>query len=386
MRRGRWRSGTAVAVCLGLGCSGAMFGVGRAAADSKASHPAALYPQLWDVASLPDGRAFTSGDVRLGREPLLEQWDGSRWSRLPHPAALARSSISPLAAVSDDDLWAVGQLFQSHGEISHPWVGDWDGQSWRRTPLPGPTLNTDIEDATALSATDVWLTGDRITNDHGGLRPVTYHWNGTVWTSVGLPFPGRGRVTDLIGTSGIASDDVWAVGGTVNRTGDRDPQTYVVHWDGTSWSRVSTPNPGSEDNRLLSVTAITPSNVWGVGETGSRGQPHTLLEHDMHGTWHVVRLPPAFHSYTFRAIAVDRPDDVWLVGFTGNGAGFDTVAVHWNGHHWRRTPTPNPGGDTYLTAVSANGPGATWAVGVSNARDTRQQVRLLWDGHSWSRQ
>lgn len=50
--------------------------------------------------------------------------------------------------------------------------------------------------------------------------------------------------------------------------GDREPQwhpgppeTYVVHWDGAAWSRVTTPSPGTDENILLRVTTVTPGDV-----------------------------------------------------------------------------------------------------------------------------
>ncbi|MDX6307103.1 MAG: hypothetical protein QOI06_149 [Nocardioidaceae bacterium] len=348
---------------------------------------AASWPpaELEDVVSLSGSDAFAAGNARLGRDALLERWNGSRWRRLSVPERVAHAPIDPIAVLSDTDVWAVGLIPKQQGNADLPYVVHWDGQTWQHTPLPGATTDTFIEDATAISATDAWLVGDLRTNAHGGLKPVSYHWSGNSWERVNLPAT-KGRRTGLFGVSGTSSTDVWGVGATVNRVGTRDPETYVVHWDGSAWSRVTTPSPGAEENILGHVAAVTPGNVWALGETAApAGQPHSLLEHEVHGVWKVVDLRAAFRGYTFIDIGGDRPNDVWLVGFQAAGTGFATVAVQWNGRTWHRTPTPNPGGDSFLEAVSVSGPGATWAVGDIEGIEHRPPLRLLWNGHAWVR-
>ena len=41
--------------------------------------------------------------------------------------------------------------------------------------------------------------------------------------------------------------------------------SLILHWDGTQWAQVASPNPGP-DNFLYAVAASSPSNAWAVGQ------------------------------------------------------------------------------------------------------------------------
>jgi hypothetical protein len=55
--------------------------------------------------------------------------------------------------------------------------------------------------------------------------------------------------------------DAWAVGIPYTNTGTK---SLIEHWDGTTWTRVPTPNPNS-DSYLSAVAATSPANAWAVG-------------------------------------------------------------------------------------------------------------------------
>ncbi len=42
-----------------------------------------------------------------------------------------------------------------------------------------------------------------------------------------------------------------------------------MHWNGTAWSEVTSPNPGSAHNYLTGVIAVDSNNVWAVGYTNT---------------------------------------------------------------------------------------------------------------------
>src|SRR5690242_16534021 len=71
------------------------------------------------------------------------------------------------------------------------------------------------------------------------------------WSTISSPNPGVGNES-LYGIAAVSANDVWAVGNTQNN-GVGNPQTLIEHWDGTSWSVVPSPNPGS--NNILYAVA-----------------------------------------------------------------------------------------------------------------------------------
>src|SRR5205823_3056059 len=89
--------------------------------------------------------------------------------------------------------------------------------------------------------------------------------DGTQWSIV----PSADFITTtntLRSVSAISSNDVWAVGYYLETQGTLGySRTLVEHWDGAHWSIVPSTNLGT-DAELWSVSALSPNNVWAVGE------------------------------------------------------------------------------------------------------------------------
>ena len=66
---------------------------------------------------------------------------------------------------------------------------------------------------------------------------MTLHWDGTSWSLIPSPDPGGGDAgaSQLFAVSAVSPTDVWAVG---LYTGDIAIDTLILHWDGTAWSQV----------------------------------------------------------------------------------------------------------------------------------------------------
>lgn len=95
------------------------------------------------------------------------------------------------------------------------------------------------------------------------------------WSSgqvVTSPNPGAGY-NALLAVASIPGGELWGVGYMNNTTnGTRLDQTLIEHWDGTQWSVVSSPDPGSSVDALSSVVALGVNNVWAVGSHFSTNQ------------------------------------------------------------------------------------------------------------------
>lgn len=198
------------------------------------------------------------------------------------------------------------------------------------TPNPSPTQNQ-LLGVSAESATDAWAVGLYF-NSVNVAQTLILRWNGTAWSQVPSPDPEPNG--DWLGSvSALSPTDAWAVG--VGRNSAGVDQTLILHWNGTAWSQVSSPDPSSTGNELTGIDAISGSRAWAVGNYGS----HTLI-------------------------------------------------LRWNGHAWSQVPSPNPGiGGDVLTSVSAASRTDAWAVGtyLHGAGATDASLTLHWNGIAWSR-
>jgi hypothetical protein len=178
------------------------------------------------------------------------------------------------------------------------------------------------------------------------------HWDGTVWTIVPSPNSAAGY-SSLLGVAAVSATDIWAVGG-----GQR---TIIEHWDGTAWTIV----PGAEDpnleTRLAAVTALASDDVWAVGQYfDDLENGHTLIQHWDGHQWHIVPSPDAGDSFLFSVAAV-TPHDIWAAGWGTNPYG---LVEHWDGQQWSLIPTQARDAGLYtLAAVNA---GDLWAAGVDS--------------------
>src|SRR5205085_6127883 len=108
---------------------------------------------------------------------------------------------------------------------------------------------------------NVWAVGDTGT---ATLRsnPMSEHWNGSSWTPVSTPTTG----STLWSVSAVSSSAVWAVGtrDTFFR-GKSATRTLAEMWDGTGWHVTPTPNPQPLDSSLASVSALSAQDVVATG-------------------------------------------------------------------------------------------------------------------------
>src|SRR5205085_876417 len=107
-----------------------------------------------------------------------------------------------------------------------------------------------------------------------------------------------GKTNFLNGVAAISANDAWAVG--YEYDANDKLLTMAEHWDGSRWNLVSTPNPGSAQqcgaasyagNMLFAAAAIASNDVWAVGQICTYSTAKTLTEHWDGNTWTVVTSP-----------------------------------------------------------------------------------------------
>ena len=120
----------------------------------------------------------------------------------------------------------------------------------------------------AVSPSSAWAVG--VAGDGGigrtgsavfGNRPLTLRWNGTAWTRV--PSPNLGTDSQINDVAAASAGSAWAVGWTTYSAASTTTP-LILRWNGTAWTRVPSPNLGP-DSVLLSVTATSADSAWAAG-------------------------------------------------------------------------------------------------------------------------
>jgi hypothetical protein len=248
--------------------------------------------------------------------------------------------------------------------------------SIQTSPNPG-TEKTVIQDVDASSPTNVWAVGSYLNG--GGLRTLAQRYDGTSWKDVKAQNLNGGDNV-LNDVAAIGTSNAWAVGWSKDAT-------LIEHWDGTAWTALTSPNPGSRKNALAAIDASGPNDVWAVGfQQGTSGAHETLTLHYNGTAWSAVPSPNVPNaSSTLAAVAVIGPNDVWAAGYSTSATGSRNLAMHWNGTTWTRVAIPNLGaGDSTITDLAAVSGSDIWAVGYTMTSDRYLTVAAHWDGTSWN--
>ncbi|MEO8972998.1 MAG: hypothetical protein ABI406_15540, partial [Ktedonobacteraceae bacterium] len=204
----------------------------------------------------------TNGSV-TGNRTLIEHWDGTRWLVVSSPnASIEGDELYGVAAISANDIWAVGYFENNAETLILPLLEHWDGKQW--SIAQDPAVNSGInfvEAVTAASTNNVWAVGYVINGADN--ENLIMHWDGTQWSVLPtVPVTSDGNILQSV--AAVSSKDVWAVG-RLNVNQGEASSTFALHWNGQAWSHVSTPNNGTLTNSLWGVTALSSTDVWTVG-------------------------------------------------------------------------------------------------------------------------
>jgi hypothetical protein len=311
------------------------------------------------------------------------------------PAALppGNTVLKGVSAVSASDAWAVGYAENSSDALSSL-ILHWNGTSWTKVASPSPGTEANLSAVSAVNASDAWAVGTYV-NSAGSTVTLILHWNGTTWAQVASPNPGTGtsKSEELRAVSVVSASDAWAVGCYLDSDGDF--QTLALHWNGTTWAQVATPNPAgaSSLNQLNGVSTVSASDAWAVGfyPSTSDGADITLTLHWNGTKWTQVSSPIGSGTASSELLGVSARtgSDIWAAGYgETSGEVNESLVLHSNGTSWTQDTTPNPGGiegTTYLNGVSADSASDAWAVGYFTQSDTAlATLALHWNGTTWT--
>ena len=329
--------------------------------------PGAYAGLLHSVAANGPDEAFAVGyyaeNESSARLPLAVGWDGNTWSATSLPSLSGLGSSPVLRGVGgapNGDFWVTGYVTTGYPTNNMPLVIRRSAGGW--TDAGTPTLRPQREypygprggfgeAVLALAADDVWVVGigagygDATSSSVG----LALHWDGSGWTDTEVPIVGN-RTNAINAISGVASDNVWAVGHWRHIAGAY--KALIHHWDGSSWSHVPNPAEDIPQTFLDDVAAAAWNDVWAIG---SINYSAPLMMHFDGSTWSIVSGPPGG-----TAIAAVGPNDVWV---SDASWGF---YYHWDGASWTPVPAPSVTPGAWFDAIyglAVAGPCDVWGVG-----------------------
>jgi hypothetical protein len=170
-----------------------------------------------------------------------------------------------IAGSAADDVWAVGDRLPDSRHV-FPLLEHWDGRRW--TYSAGASLGgrqAFVTNVAALSADDAWAVGYFASVGAKPPTPLIEHWNGRSWSL--RPTRALARLTTalpqtLTSVAAIARDDIWVLG----TPGSNSPDVYL-HWDGASWQLLRGPNisPHAGSAAMQVIATDHRGGLWAAG-------------------------------------------------------------------------------------------------------------------------
>ncbi len=238
---------------------------------------------------------------------------------------------------------------------------------WRVTAVvsSGESIPTNFTAIGASGAKNAWVAG---LGDSDGL--LLERWNGISWKPVAAP-AGSGNENDYVIRTTSATD-VW----TFPQAGTTG---YGLHWNGGSWTKFTFKNVIIGDAAVLG-----PKSVWLFGQkTGKTTTPYAAYYNgSTWKQWSVAVVPGSVTALS--------PSDIWGFGLTPKGT---DIAVHWNGRRWSTLTIPNlPKSHGirwfayYAAATSAHDLWVLDGLALDLAQGTSPPGAILlhWNGSKWS--
>lgn len=235
-------------------------------------------------------------------------------------------------------------------------------QSWSDYG-PGGTTYDSIYSMSATSTSNVWAAGYE---QPSGLskQPVTYYHDSTQWHKYSPPSQGIYNVHMLYGIAASSSTDAWTVG----KYAPSSYQTLAYHWNGFAWSLVTSDNPSTSSDELLSVAVDSSGNAYAVGDYYNN---MPLIE-KWNGTkfaQQTISLPSNATHASLNGVTFSSSSNGWAVGnaYSTSFGGWTYIIYHYDGTSWTSTLGSINAGLNSVTIVSSS---EAWAIGSKGSSGT----------------
>jgi len=297
---------------------------------------------------------------------MTQRYNGTSWSVVPslNASATGYSQLNRVDATSSTNVWAIGSDTQA-GTLVHRY----DGSRWVAMTRPSGVALRGLD---VVSSTEVWIAG------YAGSAATVSQWKNGTWTTRYTQASTGRHLTVFEAIAVDAAGKVWAVGWDRDYNAPGRPvSSLVVHFDGSSWKRESSPNPLNR-NTLTDVVALTNGEVFAVGvaqDTSGGGiTPRSLMLRRQGTTWSSLTVPrgEAGSQDQLQAVAAVSSTSVWSVGYYSSPSTglYEPLLVHWTGNGGAGTlgihhPSPELGVSAIVLGVSATSAGNLWAVGYT---------------------
>jgi hypothetical protein len=344
------------------------------------------------------------------RDPLIFDWDGSKWAR--QSTASTQAVLTGVSCSSRSACMAVGHLGeQSDSQATLSLV--WNGVDWTSRIVPAPTAPATLTAVSCPNASFCLAVGDQPNGDDDfGLVDNSAFadlWNGNDWSLDSGGSLSAGEAGELVAVSCPSDVSCEAVGtAPAGEAGSPGPpvMTYTPTasaWNGSSWTRQFPAPPTTSAIARHAFTAVSCAAVSRCTAVGggyeSRWTPppplyHANVERLVGASWviaPVVQGEGVAAATSLSGVSCPSRRDCTAVGSTSSQLTSDDrwtndipVAFRWNGNSWRREQfTFGKAGLLFAVSCPVKSFCAVTGFKYDHYPPTDRPLVRVWDGQTW---
>ena len=251
--------------------------------------PATKY--LYSVRFLKDGKTKSESDPVAVHTMNITSHDISYWDI---DTLGISGGIYDLWIVSDDNIWAVGQIIAEDPDSSFDGSGEewfnaahWDGEKWNLIRI----LNTaTLYSIWYFSESDIWVSSG-----------FPKHWDGQQWTMYHFQDMGLGIE--------VSTEHIWA--SSPNNVYFVGWKGSIVHYNGSNFTKMES----GTTCKLEDVWGIDGNHIWAVGTESDNSRSVILFYNGK--TWNTLHDTNNERKCWSNSVWTDNPYLLFLNGGSG---------------------------------------------------------------------
>ena len=276
----------------------------------------------WNGVLIAAGSFTTAGGTPAN---CIARWTGTAWAALGSGVCCGTSvtSIRTLAVLPSGELVAGGD-FTIAGGVAVQKLARWNGTTW--SPM-GPVVgffSSDVYGSVVLPNGDLVIAGS-FSSVGGVAADNVSRWNGAAWSALGAGVNGTATKVAAMPNGNIV------VGGYFSSAGGSAANARLALWNGTAWSSPGLPAPAWSNVSALHVTTAG-DLVVGGDFTAVGGVPAANIVRRQNGIWSPLGSGTSSATHTI----AELPNGDLAVGgaFSSAGGVYSSNLAIWSGTAW----------------------------------------------------
>jgi hypothetical protein len=198
-------------------------------------------------------------DDNKTEKTLTMRYTNGQWTVVTSPnSGTTNNYLAGVAAAATNDVWAVGY----YGPIGGPYqtlTMHYTNGQWNVVPSANvDTGSNALSGVAAVSANDVWAVGYYFNTSSNTEQTLTMHYTNGQWMVISTPNVGTSQ-NYLSAVAAVSANDVWAVGRYLNLTPTPAYQTLTMHYSDpcVTATPTATATPGVQATSTSTSTPPT---------------------------------------------------------------------------------------------------------------------------------